>query len=322
MTETTLPPWLQDVIQRVLQARRQDRLGQALLFWGNDKAAWSLLLPALRSRLLCLDGSGVMACGVCSNCQLLQAGSHPDAADCVPEAPGKDIRIDQVRELSEFIYSTPQIADRRILLLYPAEALNLPSANALLKTLEEPAGHSLLLLATSNPSRLPATVRSRCERIHVATPAVEMIRTWLLQHGVAAADAEQALRGCPDAPLAALQMCQQEDIAVYRNTLDLWQQYLAGQRDVFSVAAEWAKLEPEKIIGWLSSAVHQQAREAAIGNDAEGLQRQLECWMQLQHMLKSVHERRHLNAALQWERWLMGCRRKQETLTPLARFER
>jgi len=116
------------------------------------------------------------------------------------KTPSKDIRIDQIRALADFMNISTHRRGLRVVLLYPAEALNAPAANALLKTLEEPPLGTVFLLVTHNPDRLLPTILSRCRKFALRMPAQEEALSWLQQQGVADADAWLAEQG--GAPLA------------------------------------------------------------------------------------------------------------------------
>jgi DNA polymerase-3 subunit delta' len=137
------------------------------------------LAERLMARLLCQKPDGVDACGQCKACHLLAAGTHPDNFVLEPEEVDKAIRVDQVRELAAFVSQTAQLGGRKVVLLEPAEAMNLNSANALLKSLEEPSGDTVLLLISHQPSRLLPTVKSRCVQQACPFPNEATSLAWL-----------------------------------------------------------------------------------------------------------------------------------------------
>jgi DNA polymerase-3 subunit delta' len=200
-------PWQHDVYARLERSLREGRLAHALLFAGPARMGKAEVAQALAARLLCQaprdDG---LACGECRACHFLAAGTHPDFQHITfePTEKGDKLRselvVDQIRRLGEWFSKTPQFGGAQVVLVEPAEALNVAAANALLKTLEEPAGHRYLLLVTSRPGRLPATIRSRCQRLEFALPAREVARAWLVARGhkpEAADEALAAARGQP-----------------------------------------------------------------------------------------------------------------------------
>src|SRR6185312_9049826 len=141
------------------QRRQNNSLPHALLLTGLP----DLEFPRLFSKsLLCLkpDLEG-KACNNCRTCSLMQAGSHPDFYQIEPEETGKTIRIDQIRELISELNQTAQQGGYKIAIIAPAEAMQMGAANALLKTLEEPAANTLIMLVSNQPGLLAATLRSR-----------------------------------------------------------------------------------------------------------------------------------------------------------------
>jgi DNA polymerase-3 subunit delta' len=152
-------------------------------------------------------------------CGWFEHGNHPDYRQIQPEslddspreegasgegsATSRQIRIDQVRELQPFLRIGTHRGGLRIALIRPAEAMNVATANALLKSLEEPPEGTLLLLVSSDPQRLLPTVRSRCQTVIVAPPDSASAAAWLRTQGVA--DPEGAASFAANAPLAALE---------------------------------------------------------------------------------------------------------------------
>ncbi len=169
-------PWQQGLWQR-LAGRAQH--AHAYLLHGPAGIGKRVLAERLAARLLCQSPSGLEACGLCKSCRLLQAGSHPDHFLLEPEEADKAIRVDQVRELVDFVSRTAQLGGRKVVLLEPAEAMNPNAANALLKSLEEPSGESVLLLISHQPSRLLPTIRSRCVQQACPLPSTADSLAWL-----------------------------------------------------------------------------------------------------------------------------------------------
>lgn len=194
---------------------------------GKKSLGFDLAQAALCER----PDPGGRACGRCSGCVLTEAGSHPDFRFVLPEAlkalrPGhvldesadedadasgeaadkpskasREIRIEQVRALGEFATVATHRGGGRVILLAPAEALNAPAANALLKLLEEPPERTLFILVSDALDELPPTIRSRCVLIRVAVPARAVALEWLTAQGVA--EPELALAAAGGAPIAA-----------------------------------------------------------------------------------------------------------------------
>ncbi|MCE4071821.1 MULTISPECIES: DNA polymerase III subunit delta' [Pseudomonas] len=169
-------PWQQGLWQ---QLSSRPRHAHAYLLHGPAGIGKRALADNLVHFLLCQRPAGNNACGQCKACQLLAAGTHPDFFLLEPEEPEKPIRVDQVRELVGFVVQTAQLGGRKVVLLEPAEAMNLNAANALLKSLEEPSGDTVLLLISHQPSRLLPTIKSRCVQQACPQPSAEQARAWL-----------------------------------------------------------------------------------------------------------------------------------------------
>ncbi|WP_315807597.1 DNA polymerase III subunit delta' [Pseudomonas sp. C9-3] len=169
-------PWQQGLWQ---QLSSRPRHAHAYLLHGPAGIGKRALADNLVHFLLCQRPAGGNACGQCKACQLLAAGTHPDFFLLEPEEPEKPIRVDQVRELVGFVVQTAQLGGRKVVLLEPAEAMNLNAANALLKSLEEPSGDTVLLLISHQPSRLLPTIKSRCVQQACPQPSAEQARAWL-----------------------------------------------------------------------------------------------------------------------------------------------
>lgn len=144
----------------LLNRLQQNNLPHALLLVGDSSSNKSEFANNFAKTLLCEQQT---ICKVCRHCQLITANSHPDFYHLQPEAEGKAIRIDVIRELIEKLNQTAQQNSYKIAIIEPADALNIAASNALLKTLEEPPANTIIFLLTENSSTLPATIRSRCQ---------------------------------------------------------------------------------------------------------------------------------------------------------------
>lgn len=247
-------PWLAPTWQRLLDLG--ERLPHALLFVGPPGLGKRDLAEALAARLLCdAPGADGHACGHCPACQWRLSGNHPDlmrivpAADAVAEAgegegaaepaAGKakssQILIEQIRALQESLTVTGHHGSRRVVVLDPAEAMNVFTANALLKLLEEPPAGCVFLLVSSAPRRLLPTIRSRCQQWSFSRPPAEALTTWLAAHDDEAAAGLLALTG--GLPLAAERMAEQGAGSLLARFVRDIEQLPAG--DPLRLAAQW-----------------------------------------------------------------------------------
>jgi DNA polymerase-3 subunit delta' len=154
----------------------RQRVAHAYLFHGE--AAIGKRLTALRfvQALNCErrpDTASIDSCGACRSCQQIEARTYPDFLLIEPdqELATPQIKIEQIRDIEQQIMYRPLISERKVCLIDEADRMTIGAANALLKTLEEPPGHSLFILVSSRPAALPATIRSRCQSLRFATPA-------------------------------------------------------------------------------------------------------------------------------------------------------
>ncbi len=237
MTRLDEMPWHAETWARLSGAWRAGQLGHALLIHG----AAGVGKMGFAERLLCLvlcEASDNEPCGSCRSCHLFSLGHHPGAWRLTPQDAGGIIGIDAVRDLAASLTLTTQQGWAKGAIIAPAEAMNRPAANALLKTLEEPPGASYLFLVSDVPSALPATIRSRCQSVAIATPPGDQARAWL---NATAPDALPYLDDVDGAPLAAIGFVEQgpgERIAdLRRDLLDL----AAAKRDPVEAVATWRR---------------------------------------------------------------------------------
>ena len=148
---------------RITSAIMNQRMPQALLLVGPPHLNVSAFAHHLAMILLCQETDA--PCGTCSTCHLLQADTHPDFQYICPEAKNGTIKIDQIRVLQDDVYVSPKCGQRRIILIEPADRMNVASANALLKILEEPPPTVYFILVAEQLSTLPATILSRCQQM-------------------------------------------------------------------------------------------------------------------------------------------------------------
>ncbi|RWU17901.1 DNA polymerase III subunit delta' [Pseudomonas alkylphenolica] len=171
-------PWQQALWQQ-LAGRTQH--AHAYLLHGPQGIGKRALAERLMALLLCQRPTNLHACGQCKSCLLLAAGSHPDNYVLEPEEADKPIKVDQVRDLVSFVVQTAQLGGRKVVLIEPVEAMNINAANALLKSLEEPSGDTVLLLVSHQSSRLLPTIKSRCVQQACPLPSAEQSLAWLSQ---------------------------------------------------------------------------------------------------------------------------------------------
>ncbi len=172
-------PWHLPVWQRLLRGLESGRQHHAVLLEGLPGTGRAAFAEAFARRLLCAANPTDTHCGACKSCELAAAGSHPDLRSVTPEEEGKSIGIDAIRSATAFVNATPSLGERKVLLINPAERLTLAAWNAFLKCLEEPAPGTVIIMVAARGHPLPATIRSRCQRMDLPSPGRDEASAWL-----------------------------------------------------------------------------------------------------------------------------------------------
>ncbi len=239
-SDTSLHPWNRSRWQALIG--EAERLPHALLLHGPAGVGKRRFALELARWMLCTAPTGDGACGQCPSCHWFEQGSHPDfrrlepaerkanaqgadeAADSPAEsseeparsgATGKKaskyIRIEDVREVGQFLSLVAHQHGWRVVIIEPAESMNANAANALLKTLEEPPPRVMLILVSHQIRRLPATVLSRCRKLAFTRPERAVALAWLQGEGQEAG--ESLLDEAGGAPLLALEYADPDRLA-------------------------------------------------------------------------------------------------------------
>jgi DNA polymerase-3 subunit delta' len=220
-------PWLGDAL-----AQSRALAGAHALLIHGPAGVGHLEFGLLLAQAVLCEAPGAaasgLACGRCASCHLVATRVHPDLLIVLPDAlrvqlgwvddedskltkadakPSRDVRVEQVRQAIAWSQQTSGRGRGKVLLLHPADAMNGPAANALLKTLEEPPGAMRLLLTSADPERLLPTVRSRCQRLRLALPPQADALAWLQAQGLD--DAAALLAAAGGSPLETLAWAQE-----------------------------------------------------------------------------------------------------------------
>lgn len=236
----SLLPWQSERWAELVERRRTGRFPHALLISGPAGIGKTQFTRRLATALVCeVDDPAQAPCGQCQACRLAGSGTHPDIVWVSPEEEGKQIRIEAIRTLIGRSGLTTQARGMRVFVITPADAMNPAAANALLKTLEEPPPSSCLVLVSTQPHRLPQTIRSRCQRIAFRPVADEMARDWLAGQ-TSEEGGEAALAAAGGAPLAALQLLESDELKHTAAALQDLQELARRQVNPVDIAQRWA----------------------------------------------------------------------------------
>ena len=261
-------PWHRARLKQLLADR--ERLPHALLIHGAPGIGKVEFARALAAGALCESPREALACGQCPSCHWFSQGNHPDFREILPEASAEEdateteadakaekvksvfIKIDQIRAIADFISLTTHRAGFRVLLLHPADALHPNAANALLKTLEEPPAHTLILLVSAYPARLLPTLRSRCRLLGLGAPESREALAWLREQSVD--EPEAALAAAGGAPLLARDLAQPEEAELRRRVVAELSR--PSGADALGFAAAIDRPRVERFVYWLQTWVN------------------------------------------------------------------
>lgn len=252
---TTLYPWLQSAWNRLASAQAQGRFPHALLLSGQPGVGKDDFSRHLAQSLLC--ESSDKPCSQCNACQLYLAGTHPDSSHLTfeplksdSEKLSKTIKIEQVRALVEKLTLSRFGDGFKVAIINPADAMTHAAANSLLKTLEEPSDNTVMVLVSSQPARLPATIRSRCQWLKLTTGDGEAGLQWLSSE-IGETDARDCLGLSSGAPLAARAMATSGDLVLRREYFAGLVAILQESGNALSVAQRWLKGDEMKGLSWM-----------------------------------------------------------------------
>lgn len=242
-------PWLEATWQRLLASRA--RPAQALLLAGPRGVGKGELALKWAQALLCeaplADGA---ACGTCPACHWFETGGHPDFRLIgLQEKTTREgetrmataIEVDQAREAVDFVQLSTYRAGFRVVLVNPADCLNVAAANALLKVLEEPPLSTVFVLVSDQPRRLLPTIRSRCTRVDIGLPPAGQATQWLASQGVDDATTLLALSG--GTPLDAQRWAEGDDVDARRAVLEGLAQ--PDRLEPVTLGERWKALSPQ-----------------------------------------------------------------------------
>jgi len=243
--------WQASCWSQLIQQHQSGRLPHALLIAGEEGVGKHHLAKAFAAYLLCRTPNNG-ACGTCATCLLFAAGTHPDLLEIRPESEGKQIRIEQIRSLQQYANKTAQQGGFRVVILKPADAMNINAANALLKNLEEPGENILFILLTHRLSAVIPTIRSRCQQFSLPIPNDEQSLIWLKNHlsSQASLHAEKLLKMAQGNPLMAQELAL-ESLHKQRDKLVSLMEGLTRGSDPVELAPSFIEGEIRWTLRWM-----------------------------------------------------------------------
>jgi len=262
-----MPKWLAPAVASLRAARATDHMPHALMIHDTVGGGGDWLAEWVASLALCVSPANA-PCGKCVGCTRVAANQHPDLVRVHPIEESKQLRIEQVRELAQELSLTSHQGGYKVGILSPADSMNRFAANALLKTLEEPPARTLLILVATQPSRLPATILSRCQKLKVRAPTREESLEWL-QETRGAGDWAGVLDVIGDAPFIAADADPKAIPALGSETRRALEEIEAGDADPVATAERWHRSETALRLkcfeNWLTDRIRQQFGATSSG---------------------------------------------------------
>ena len=269
MTSLPLPPWFETARKEVNAALAAERLAHGLLIHEDPGAGGLDLARWIAQRVNCRDAARA-PCGECQECRWIAADQHPDVTRLSPEGDSTQILIQSVRDLAADLSLTSHGRGYKVAIVSPAEAMNHFAANALLKTLEEPPKRTLVLLVTSQPSRLLPTLRSRCSRLRLSGPSRGAAAEYLA-NARGAGPWEEALAATGAGPFTLLDADPAALAQLRSDTIATLQDIGSGNIQPPAVADRWAKGELAIRLSCLESWITDRILENAAIRDVTHL---------------------------------------------------
>jgi DNA polymerase-3 subunit delta' len=262
-------PWLSPLREQVERAAARNRLPHALLIHAARGLGSEILAAWIAAFVLCDARSGA-PCGHCVACTLVAAGNHPDLMWIERQEDARQLLIEQIRALCDQLALKSYRGGYKVAVVADADLMTENAANALLKTLEEPPPQSLLILCSARPSRLPATIVSRCQRLTIGRPPRDMALAWLAAQE--AGEWTRVLDFAAGAPLRALEMQAGSFAEIDEDMRRAFAGLARRELDIPATVQRWTdkagKAQLESRLEWIETWVTESIR-SALGQPAD-----------------------------------------------------
>ncbi len=238
-------PWQQTVWETL--TGRFPKLGHGLLFYGKKGCGKEAFAQYFLAWVLCANRHENNApCGECGSCLWLKSDTHPNYVHISTDEDNKKqnakIKIEKIRDLLPFVQQT--VDGWRVIVIEPAEALNIASANALLKTLEEPGDRVVIILLADHYLKLPATIRSRLQHFALDRISSSQADAYLTEHlpNLDQMQKQLLMNLSNQMPLQAMQLAEMEWLNKRQEFLTDWQKLVTQKNMPMAIATKWNKV--------------------------------------------------------------------------------
>jgi DNA polymerase-3 subunit delta' len=266
---TNRPSWFCAAIGEVNAALQAQRLAHGILIHEDPGAGGIELARWIAQRVNCAAAERA-PCGECQSCRWVAADQHPDVTRLSPEGESSQILIQPVRDLAADLALTAHGRGYKVAIVSPADAMNVFAANALLKTLEEPPARTLVLLVTSQPSRLLPTLRSRCSKLRLTGPTRAEAAAFLAA-ARGAGPWDEALAATGAGPFMLMDADPAALADLRTDTLRTLRDIGSGNVQPPAVADKWARGELAARLACVESWVTERILESAAIRDVTHL---------------------------------------------------
>lgn len=230
------------------QLLAEKRLPHALLFTGIEGIGKNLTAKVLAKVLFCSGEE--KPCNICSSCRAFDAQNHPDFYYLEPEGKANNIKIEQIRQMQLQIALSPYLADKRVVIINDAEAMNEAAENSLLKTLEEPTGDVVFILVTANKDLLLPTILSRCMKLYFAPLSESEIATILKsKYAIEEDKAVMIAKLSGGSMKRAISFLDDDNFNLCQNAMEFLSKDLYA-RDIWQISDDFSAMDKAKIKQW------------------------------------------------------------------------
>lgn len=257
-------PWHERQWAHLKEQFATGQLPHALLLAGRQYTGKSQLALALSRLLLCAHAEGSFNCGHCHACELSARGNHGDFRWVEPGDKSRVIKIEQIRDVVRFTNRTAGYGLRKVIVLAPADSMNINAFNALLKSLEEPAKDTYLILVCHRMYGVPATIRSRCQIVHLATPQNEICLDWLDKTTGKREQSQKLLSLADGLPVLAQKLSSGEGAEEFLGRRIALRALLGGHISRLEAGVLWGEVDTDTFLEQLTTELQRLLRSLSL----------------------------------------------------------
>lgn len=268
MTEPVLEfPWHKQTWDKFTHARSHDHLPHALLISGAEGIGKLEFAKKLVKSLLCFRPVNNQYCDQCNGCKTYDSVSNPDYLELQVAEDKKQISVDQIRGMSKFITLSRSFDAYRVILIHPVEAMNNNAANSLLKSLEEPANNTIIILLATHLNQVLPTIKSRCQLLTIPTPSNKQALAWLQTNAPSLDNTEELLGMCFGRPLLAFNVSE-EDFNLRNELAEDLLHIMSEDESATVIAKKWEKRDVNNMLKWQISWLQGFIRTDIVSNES------------------------------------------------------